>query len=148
MYKRQHCEAVWWVVKDEGWKLLRRVKVPLISTDGQKKQVERARGLINKLKSAPQGRIIFFSDEKNFVDPVYNAQNDRWICFQDEPSAAAAGDNGTGRPSGKYLARSKHPASAMFLGAVASTGEALPPIWFPTGFRLDSESYVQSLKKP
>ena len=77
------------------------------------------------------------------VDSTYNPQNDRWIRFQD------AGDAGDAEeaPVGKYLARSKHPASAMFLGAVASTGEASPPIWFPTGFRLDSDGYIESLKK-
>ena len=32
-----HREAVWRVIKDEGWRSLRRVKVPLISAEGQKK---------------------------------------------------------------------------------------------------------------
>ena len=35
----------------------------------------------------------------------------------------------------------------MFLGVVASTGEASPPVWYPTGFRLDAASYIESLKK-
>ena len=35
----------------------------------------------------------------------------------------------------------------MFLGAVASTGEVSPPIWFPTGFRLDSEAYIKALRE-
>ena len=35
----------------------------------------------------------------------------------------------------------------MFLGAVASTGEVLPPIWFKQGFRLDLDAYIAALKK-
>ena len=35
----------------------------------------------------------------------------------------------------------------MFLGAVASTGEKSPPIWFPQGFRLNAEAYIEALKK-
>ena len=71
--------------------LLQVKKTPTASAAGREKRRTRATGLINKLISAPQGRIILFSDEKNFVvDPTYNPQNDRWIRFQD--SAAAAGD--------------------------------------------------------
>ena len=46
-------------------------------------RLERARKLLNKLKeSGYAGRIVFYSDEKNFImDPVYNAQNDRYINF-------------------------------------------------------------------
>ena len=35
----------------------------------------------------------------------------------------------------------------MFLGAVASTGEASPPIWFSTGFRLSASKYQEVLQK-
>ena len=35
----------------------------------------------------------------------------------------------------------------MFLGAVASTGESSPPIWFKSGFRLGAEEYINVLKK-
>ena len=124
-------------IQKRGGRSLRRVKVPLISDEGRDRRVVRATALLNDLKSAPKGRIVFFSDEKNFVvDPVYNAQNDRYIRFEEV-------DN----DSGRYLARSKHPAAAMFLGAVASTGETSPPIWFPQGFRLGSEAYIEALKK-
>ena len=44
------------------------------------------------------------------------------------------------------MARSKHPAGAMFLGAVASTGETSPPIWFPEGFRLGANGYIEALR--
>ena len=71
------------------------------------------------------------------VDPTFNPQNDRYICFYDstdeededeEAAEEAAGDVPAAaavlRP--KFVARSKHPASAMFLGAIASTGEVSP----------------------
>ena len=34
----------------------------------------------------------------------------------------------------------------MFLGAVASTGEVPPPIWFPSGFRLAADAYIEVLR--
>ena len=56
-----------------------------------------------------------FSDEKNFfVDPSYNAQNDRWIRIDATDYTA------------EYQATTKHAASAMFLGVVASTWEVFP----------------------
>ena len=117
--------------------------MPLISADGRERRASRALGLINTLKSSPPGQIIFVSDEKNFVvDPVYNPQNDRYISFKDlDGTMGDAGD------PGKYVGRSKHPAGAMFLGAVASTGETSPPIWFAEGFRLNADSYIKALKK-
>ena len=63
---------------------------------------------------------FFFLSEKNFVDPVRNSCNDRYIRLEgsdeDVPTAA------------KFITKRKHPASLMFLGAVASTSEASPPI--------------------
>ena len=80
-----------------------------------------------------------FSDEKNFVDdPLFNHQNDRYIRLEDVNNNLE---------SSRYLLRSKHPACAMFLGAVASTGEVSPPIWFKQGFQLDSDAYIGALKK-
>ena len=35
----------------------------------------------------------------------------------------------------------------MFLGAVASSGEVSPPIWFPVSFRLGADDYIVALKK-
>ena len=83
-------EAVRTVMVQEGWRSLRRVKVPLISAQGQLRRRERALGLLNSLKrGGVPGRIIFYSDEKNFViDPAYNAQNDRWIRFCDHDDDA------------------------------------------------------------
>ena len=35
----------------------------------------------------------------------------------------------------------------MLLGAVASTGEKSPLIWFPQGFRLNADSYIEALDR-
>ena len=44
------------------------------------------------------------------------------------------------------MPRSKKPASLMFLGVIASTGEFCPPIWFPEGFRLSADDYIAVLR--
>ena len=48
----------------------------------------------------------------------------------------------------RYTARSKHPASVMFLGAVTSTGEVSPPIWFPQGLYSGSAGHSNTLDAP
>ena len=42
--------VVWKLVREEGWRSLRRKKVPLISSAGRKTSAARAEGLINALK--------------------------------------------------------------------------------------------------
>ena len=54
-------ESVRRVVREAGWRSLRKVKVPLISAKGRETRVERSRGLVNALKLAPPGKIVFFS---------------------------------------------------------------------------------------
>jgi hypothetical protein len=84
------------------------------------------------------GRVIFFSDEKTFtVDRVINPQNDWFVAFTDTPE-----DNPR-----RYNTATKHPASLMMLSVVASTGDVLPPIWFPTGFRLSTVDYIDVMQR-
>ena len=103
--------VVYKLVKEEGWRSLRRKKVPLISSEGRKKRASRAQGLLNSLKKGGQaGRIIFFSDEKTFVvDPSFNPQNDRYICFyedSDEDEDESEDEQGDRRrSSGRYLSK-------------------------------------------
>ena len=94
------------------------------------------------------------------MDPAFNPQNDRYICFYDddeEVDVSSDEEDQDGRGGGatvaavatrhgKFIARSKHPGSAMFLGAVAPTGEVSLSIWFPTGFRLGAEAYIAALR--
>ena len=89
------------LVKEIGGKSLRRIKVPLISAEGRERRASRALGLLNDMKSARPRRIVFFSDEKNFVvDPVFNPQNDRYVRLVDP--------NGGMGDAGRYMPRSKH----------------------------------------
>ena len=79
--------------------------------------------------------MLFFSDEKTFtVDPVINRQNDRVVCFDETPEKI------------RHLSTTKHPASVMMLGVVASTGHKMPPVWFDQGYRLNAADYLEILR--
>ncbi len=107
---------------------------PLLTKHHQELRVERGQCILNDLKHHGN-RVIFFSDEKTFtVDPVINKQNDCIICFEDTPSEA------------RHISKTKHPASVMMLGVVASTGDKMPPIWFSTGYRLNAADYLVILQ--
>ena len=103
--------------------------------------MERAKKLLNSLKSAPAGRIIFFSDEKTFtVDPVRNRQNERYLKHKDDDPEVVEDED-------RFIDKTKHPASLMMLGVVASSGEVCPPVWFPVGYRLVSKDYIAAVEK-
>lgn len=73
----------------------------------------------------------FFSDEKTFkVTESYNHRNSRYLAIVDSNGDMAIDH------TVRYATSSKHPESSMFLGAVASTGEVSPPIWFDGGYIL------------
>lgn len=125
-----------------GFKSRIRQRRPLLDERMRGLRLVRSRVLLNNLKSAPSGRIIFFSDEKTFtVSEAYNRRNDRYLAKVND-----AGDLSVG-PSIRYATSTKKPASAMLLGAVASTGEVSPPIWFDGGFRLTGADYVETLRE-
>ncbi|QQP40579.1 Putative transposable element [Caligus rogercresseyi] len=88
------------------------------------------------LKKAPAGRVIVFSDEKTWtVDPVRNRRNDRYLTFGEVDEDV------------RTMSTTKHPASVMSLGFVASNGKAMPLIWFPTDYRLNAVDYVKILQE-
>ena len=62
------CEFVQRVIQEASWRSLRKVKVPLISKKGREARIEQATGLVNALKSAPPGRILFFFRQKDICD--------------------------------------------------------------------------------
>ena len=98
------------------------------------KRKTRCKKLLNDIKSFGN-RMIFFSDEKSFtVDPMINKQNDRVVSFGQDIS------------SHLHSSTTKHPASLMMLGVIASTGDKMPPVWFKTGYRLKGEDYKEILK--
>ena len=96
-------------------------------------RLERGKRLLNKLKRSSSSTVKIFSDKKIFtVDQVYNRRNDRQIINM--------GDVGS------PVSRTKHPASIMFLGVVASNGEKAPPIFIPEGEKVNTESYISILE--
>lgn len=110
------------------------VERPLLTPAIRTKRLERCQMLVNDLKSAPAGRVIIFSDEKTWtVDPVRNRRNDRYLSLGEEDASA------------RTLSTTKHPASVMSLGFVASNGAVMPLIWFPTGYRLTAKDYEAKL---
>ena len=99
----------------------------------KQKRLERGKRLLNDLKNHGN-RIVVFSDEKTFtVDPVVNKQNDCIVSFGQDTSEL------------RNVSTTKHPASVMMLGVVASNGEKMPPVWFPRGYRLTAAAYKDVL---
>ena len=41
----------------------------------------------------------------------------------------------------RYVTTTKHSASVIMLGVVASNGEKMPPVWFKGGYRLTGADY-------
>lgn len=121
-------------VKKAGGKSLRHVKRPLLSQKHRETRLKRCKLLLNSIKHNGN-RIVIFSDEKTFtVDPVINNQNDRVVCFDKSEYGI------------RNVTTTKHPASVMMLGVVASNGEKMPPVWFPVGYRLTGADYLEILK--
>ena len=113
--------------------------ITLLSEKNIMAHLKQCRSLLNHLKHAHPGRIIF-SNEKNFcIDPVCNSHNDQYIHLkgsevdEDVPTAA------------KFNTKTKHLALLMFLDAVASTCEALLPLWLLTKFCLFASNYEKVL---
>ena len=121
-------------VKHEGGKSLKMIRKPLLTSAMKLKRLERSKRLLNDMKNHGN-RILIFSDEKTFtVDPVVNKQNDRVVSFGQDVSEV------------RNISTTKHPASVMMFGVVASNGEKMPPVWFPTGYRLTAADYKDILE--
>ncbi|XP_059094612.1 uncharacterized protein LOC131889507 [Tigriopus californicus] len=87
------------MVKSAGGKSLRKVEQPVLSKGHQEVRVQRCGRLLNDLKHHDD-QVIFFSDEKTFtVNPVFNKQNDRIICFSKDQASI------------RNMTMTKHPAS-------------------------------------
>lgn len=109
------------VVKvDLALKSLQVTRCQLLAAQHCQKRLERCQKILNRLKGIDAGKVIVFSDEKNFtVDAHVNRMNDRYI-----------GKDVKSTPSEiTFAGRSKFPAKAMMLGIVCSDGMALPPFW-------------------
>ncbi|QQP48865.1 Uncharacterized protein FKW44_009318 [Caligus rogercresseyi] len=88
-------------VKAAGGRSLRKVERPLLTQRHRDLRLDRCRRILSDLKHNGD-RVVFFSDEKTFtVDPVYNKQNDRVICFGNVSNVI------------RSVSKTKHPASVM-----------------------------------
>ncbi|QQP40328.1 Uncharacterized protein FKW44_015729 [Caligus rogercresseyi] len=86
-------------VKAAGGRSLRKVERPLLTQRHRDLRLDRCRRILSDLKHNGD-RVVFFSDEKTFtVDPVYNKQNDRVICFGNVSNVI------------RSVSKTKHPAS-------------------------------------
>ncbi len=105
----------------------------LLSQTAKNSRVDRGKKLINWLKKKPSSVVLVFSDKKNWtVDQSRNARNDRFLAYAVEEVPP--------------INQTKHPASAMMLGVVASDGNRMPPFWFPRGLRVGAKEYLEVLK--
>jgi hypothetical protein len=116
-----------------GKKSLVRPPVPLLTERLKQLRFERCKRLLNRLKKLHPSTVKIFSDKKVFtVDQVYNRRNDRIIVDKGEPATP--------------VQKTKHPASVMMLGVIASDGKRAPPIFFPEGIKVNTEAYLALLK--
>ncbi|XP_040583479.1 uncharacterized protein [Lepeophtheirus salmonis] len=122
-------------LKEVGDQSLRMIEIPLFLNFN----AIRCKVMLNDIKHAPARRIIIFSDEKKFtVDPVFNRSSDRVMAFNDNRDIVE---------ELRTINTVKHPASVMMFGATASNRAKMDLIWFKTGFRLKSETYLEILKE-
>jgi transposase len=119
-------------LKQLGKKSLVRPPVPLLTERLKNLRLERSKRLLNKLKKKDSETVKIFSDKKIFtVDQAYNRRNDRMIVGQGESAAP--------------VPKTKHPASCMVLGIVASDGKKCPPIFIPAGAKVNTDMYIDLL---
>lgn len=124
------------VHEDLGAKSRARTKKHLINGQTMVKRFQRSKVLLTVLKGGQL--IIFFTDEKVFtIDSTSNSRHDRYIS-KERPDNVP--DNV------KYTFRSKHPASVMVFGLVASDGKKMPPVFIQSGMRINAEMYLEILR--
>lgn len=126
------------IVKDDcGAKSRARKKTHMITNRIRELRVERCKKIMNYLKR--KKTVILFTDESMFtVDPVSNSRTDRYISslpVKDVPDEH------------KNVFLTKHPASVMVFGLVASDGKKMDPVFIPEGDKVNTEVYIGILSK-
>ncbi len=119
-------------VRDLGAFSYVRRRRQILTPASKASRLTRVKGLLNWLKHHP-ATVKIFSDKKLWtVDQSRNSRNDRYLayCVEEVPPIHC----------------SKHPASAMMLGVVASDGKAMPPYWFPKGLKISAKEYQEVLE--
>jgi len=112
-----------------GKKSLVRPPAPLLTERLKQLRFEHSKKLLNKLEKIDPSTVQVFSNKKIFtIDQVYNRRNDRLIVDLGSPTTS--------------VNKTKHPASVMVLGMVASDGNKCLPIFIPSGEKVNTESYI------
>lgn len=113
-----------------------RTSKQLISASSQAKRLARCKQLLSKLKKGMA--VIIFTDEKVFtIDSVSNSRTNRYISpkpVKEVPDSI------------KHVFKTKHPASVMVFGLVASDGKKMPPVFIPNGVKINSDEYIRILE--
>ena len=121
------------VRKDLGMKSFCRQCRNILTAKSKAIRKERSPLLLNHLKHHG-GAICIFVDEKKFVvDGASNRRNSRFI----------AKDSSCVPP----VMQSKHPASVMVFGAIASDGKVMPPHFIEVGLKINTAEYLKILEE-
>jgi len=105
----------------------------LLSEKTKQARVKKGKLLLWWLKKNRLDTVKIFSDKKLFtVDQSRNSRNDRYLAYHIEDVHP--------------INQTKHPASVMVLGVVASDGSRMPPYFFPKGLKITTEVYLDVLK--
>lgn len=114
-----------------------RKKTHIITERIRELRVERCKKIVNFLKR--KNPVILFTDESMFtVDPVSNSRTDRYISSLPVKDVADKYKN-------VYL--TKHPASVMVFGLIASDGKKMDPVFIPQGDKVNTEVYISILSE-
>ena len=98
---------------------------PLLTQKTIETRLFKAKRLLHQLKRQKSGTVRIFSDKKIFtVDQAHNRRNDRVVV---KKGAKA-----------KPKFKTKHPASVMVLGIIASDGKKCPPIFIKQGVKINA----------
>jgi len=121
------------VVHDDlGLRSFSRVQKHLLTSRQKDIRLERSKKLLNWLKSNAS-TVKIFSDKKVFtVDMAFNSRNDRFVTKNKSDVIP--------------VMRTKHPASTMALGIIASNGKKMPVHFFPQGMRVGAAEYLDVLQ--
>ena len=120
------------LMKEIGLKSKQALVRHKISPGQEARRLERAKGLLKwKRRARNRNKDILWTDEKWFyVQSHVNKRNDRWIlpvgCADDEV---------------RIVKRKKAPSKVMIFALVASDGQSMPPIVFPSGVNINTKVY-------
>ena len=117
-----------------GKKSKRRPHRQLLTPKMKQSRVTKGSKLVSSIKKLPRGTVRIFSDKKLFtVDMAYNPRTCRMVVSREVEATP--------------VMRHKHPASVMMLGVVGSDGKKMPPYFFKSGLKINTEVYLNVMRR-